>query len=244
MNASRRRKTGPKKGVRNGPPARKLPAMRVVSILVPGPLLPALVLFLPVFLTACGSGSAPAPTTPGPGSPAPAPPPVETVLAHACNVESVWRGASNFFLKTTATNIALSPDLFADLRPGERPSWNSVRLFYETGRAADVTFTFTEGRALFGSDSRRGTEPGPSLRSPDEYTITLRQGGTTAHLPFSGGDDDPHRLQASTTDSRWLTGLSRCATEEATDGCPLSWDMALVRHFDGGDPLANCPEAP
>lgn len=216
--------------------------MRVVSILVPGPLLPALVLFLPVFLAACGSGSSPSPTTPGAGSPAPAPPPVETVLACALEVESEWRGASNFFLNPE--NTALSPDLFADLRPGENPGWNAVRLFYETGRAADVAFTFTEGRAIFGSDSRGGTEPGPSLRNPDEYTITLRQGDTTAHLPFSGGDDDPHRLQASPTDSRWLTGLGRCATEEPGNGCPLRFDLALVRHFDGGDPLANCPEDP
>lgn len=231
--------------------------MRVVSIPVPGPLLPALVLFLPVFLpvfllvfllvflAACGSGSSPAPTTPGTGSPAPAPPPVETVLACALEVESEWRSANpNFFLKTRKTNIPLPADLFADLRPGESPSWNAVRLFYETGRAADVWFTFGWGSAIFGSDSRGGTEPGPSLRSPHEYTITLRQGDTTAHLPFGGGDEDPHQLRASPTDSRWLTGLGRCATDEARDGCPLRFDLALVRHFDGGDPLANCPEDP
>lgn len=221
--------------------------MRVVSILVPGPLLPALLLFL----AACGNGSAPAPTSPRPAAPAPPappPPPVETVLACAFEVESEWRTRfPNYFLKTRPMNIPLSPDLFADLRPGENPSWNAVRLFYATGQAADVEFTFRSGAVNFGStiageEGRGGDAPGPSLRDPDEYTITLRQGDTTAHLPFAGDDaEDPHRFEASTADSRWLTGLSRCATNEAREGCPLVWDLALVRHFDGGDPFADCP---
>lgn len=213
--------------------------MRVVSILVPGPLLPASL----VFFAACGSGSAPAPTSPSPVAPAPPPPPVETVLASTCGVESEWRSAHpNYFLKTRAGNIPLSPDLFADLQPGENPSWNAVRLHYQTGPDAEVEFTFNRGQVNFGSNTRGGDEPGPSLRDPGEYTITIRQGGTTAHLPFAGDDpEDPHRLEASTADSRWLTGLSRCATDEEREGCPLVWDLALVRHFDGGNPLADCP---
>lgn len=193
-----------------------------------------------LFLSACGSGSVSAPTavapTPTPATPPPPPPPVQEVIACAREVASEWRaGNMAYFLKTAPENIPVPRALFADLGTGENPTWNSISLFYESrgGRSE-----FNHGQVAFGSNSRGGNERGPSLGDPGTFTVALRHGGTVAPLSV-GSPTDPHALGASSEHEAWLTGLDRC--EEGGEGCPLQWDLALVRHFDGGEVFADCP---
>ena len=193
-----------------------------------------------LFLSACGSGSVSAPTavapTPTPATPPPPPPPEQEVIACAREVASEWRpGNMNYFLKTAVENIPVPRNLFADLGAGENPTWNSISLFYEDrgGQSA-----FNHGQVAFGSNFRGGNAPGPSLGDPDTFTVALRHGSTVAPLSV-GSPNDPHALSASSEHAAWLTGLDRC--EEGGEGCPLQWDLALVRHFDGGEIFADCP---
>lgn len=193
-----------------------------------------------LFLSACGSGSVSAPTavapTPTPATPPPPPPPEQEVIACAREVASEWRaGNMAYFLKTAPENIPVPGDLFADLRAGENPTWNSVFLFFRNG---DVPNAFNHGQVAFGSNFRGGGDPGPSLSDPGTFTVALRHGGTVAPLTV-GSPTDPHALSASSEHAAWLTGLDRC--EEGGEGCPLQWDLALVRHFDGGEIFADCP---
>ena len=194
------------------------------------------------FLSACGSGSVSAPTavappaTPPATPPPPPPPPSQEVIACARGVPSEWRGGNmNYFLKTAPENIPVPRELFADLGSGENPTWNSISLFYESrgGQSA-----FNHGQVAFGSNSRGGNAPGPSLRDPDTFTVALRHDGTVAPLTV-GSPTDPHALSASSEHAAWLTGLDRC--EDGGEGCPLQWDLAFVRHFDGGEIFADCP---
>ena len=190
------------------------------------------------FLSAGGSGSVSTPTAVAPAPTPGTPPPTHTqeVIACAREVASEWRaGNASYFLKTAPENIPVPRALFADLGAGENPIWNSVFLHFDnrSGRTG-----FYLGKVAFGSNFRGGNAPGPSLGDPDTFTVALRHGSTVAPLSV-GSPNDPHALSASSEHAAWLTGLDRC--EEGGEGCPLQWDLALVRHFDGGEIFADCP---